>query len=268
LEDISVRITGEAALQKEINLRRAIEESIPSGIAAIGPDGKQTYVNRAFAEMVGWSPDELVGASAPFAYWPDEQVESIQQALAATLQGSAPRLGFELRFRRRKGEEFDALATIAALSGEAGDTSGWVASISDITEQKKAARDLARSEARLAMALEAVSMGAWEWDVKTGAVCWSPQLEAIHGIPPGRFRGTFEDFQADMNPEHRPRVLAAIEEAVNNRTAYQVEYEIVRPDATRTWVEARGRVLCDKAGNPERMIGVCMDIASRKAQAA
>ncbi len=70
-----------------------------------------------------------------------------------------------------------------------------------------------------------------------------------------------------MNPEHRPKVLGAIQRALETKQSYEVSYEIIRPDNSRRWLQARGRVLCDEAGNPERMIGVCMDVSSQKASA-
>jgi PAS domain S-box-containing protein len=247
LEDLSERVAGEAALRRETSLRRAIEESVPSGIAVIAPDGTQAYVNRAFADMVGWPAADLIGAKPPFVYWPDEDVPAIQRALDTVRAGATAADAFELRFRRRNGSLFDVLVTLAPLHDDGGDVSGWVASVSDITGRKREREQLSRSEARLAMALEAGRMGAWEWDIRSGAVSWSPQLEAL------------EHFQADMNPEHRPRVHASIEQALRTRSDYRVEYEIIRPDGSRTWVQARGRVLCDTAGEPEKMVGVCME---------
>jgi len=45
--------------------RKAIEESIPSGISGFDMEGHQIYVNRVFCEMVGWPEEELIGAKYP-----------------------------------------------------------------------------------------------------------------------------------------------------------------------------------------------------------
>ena len=71
----------EEKLKVEHALREAIENSVPSGIAAVDLDGRQTYVNPAFCGMVGWSEAELVGAKPPFVYWPPEEVEAITDGL-------------------------------------------------------------------------------------------------------------------------------------------------------------------------------------------
>ena len=104
-----------------VRLRDSIEKSIPCGIAAVQEDGTQSYVNRAFAEMVGWTAEELTGRKAPFEYWPES---------THTFAGKPGQ--YKLQLRRRSGELFDALVNIAPLSSEPGAPSGWVAAISPL----------------------------------------------------------------------------------------------------------------------------------------
>ncbi|HXH83519.1 MAG TPA: ATP-binding protein, partial [Candidatus Tectomicrobia bacterium] len=113
-------------------------------------------------------------------------------------------------------------------------------------------------------ALEAARMGVWEWTIATGAVRWSTGLEAIHGLAPGAFAGTFEAFQEDIHPDDRARVLAEIRRAVDARGEHRIEYRVVRPGGEVRWVEGRGRVVCDADGTPVRMLGVCMEVTERK----
>jgi PAS domain S-box-containing protein len=117
---------------------------------------------------------------------------------------------------------------------------------------------------RLALALDAGGMGTWEWNMKTGAVIWSPTLEAIHGLPPGSFGGTFEEFRKDIHPDDRERVLATIAESVAKRHEHRVEYRILPPDGRVRWLEARGNVVRFERGKPATMIGICADITERK----
>jgi PAS domain S-box-containing protein len=95
-------------------------------------------------------------------------------------------------------------------------------------------------------------------------VKWSPGLEAIHGYPAGSFPGTFEAFRNEIYPADRDRMLAAIGAAVEQRRDHHVEYRIVRPDGAVRWVEGRGQLFCDTQGQPERMVGVCVDVTERK----
>jgi PAS domain S-box-containing protein len=123
---------------------------------------------------------------------------------------------------------------------------------------------LAHSEEQLRVALEAGRLGAWDWDIPANKVTWSAMLEKIHGLDAGTFPGTFDAYQLDIHPEDRERVLAAISHAVADRTDHHVVYRIVLPDGETRWLEANGRLLCDAAGTPRRLVGVCVDITERR----
>jgi PAS domain S-box-containing protein len=117
----------------------------------------------------------------------------------------------------------------------------------------------------LELAMEAGQMGAWDWQIREAKVIWSRQLEAIHGIEPGSFAGTFDAYQQDMHPDDRERVVATIERTVRERRrSYEIEYRIVRPDGAERWLEAHGRLFVDDEGSPVRMLGICRDITERK----
>ncbi len=152
LRDVEVRRARkltEKKLWEEHAFRSAIENSIPSGIAVVNLDGRQTYVNPAFCEMVGWDETQLIGCKAPFAYWPAEEVETITSAMVHVAEGRLPADGFELRFCRRNGERFDVLVLVTALHDTFDNVSGWLSSITDITERKKAEAELRRSHEEL-----------------------------------------------------------------------------------------------------------------------
>jgi PAS domain S-box-containing protein len=152
LRDVEVRRARkltEKKLWEEHAFRSAIENSIPSGIVVLNLDGKQTYVNPAFCEMVGWGESELIGAKAPFAYWPAEDVESIGAAMAKVVEGNLPVDGLELRFCRSTGERFDVSILVTALRDSFDNVSGWLSSITDITQRKKAEAELRRSHEEL-----------------------------------------------------------------------------------------------------------------------
>jgi two-component system CheB/CheR fusion protein len=123
---------------------------------------------------------------------------------------------------------------------------------------------LGRSEEQLRVALEAGHLGAWDWDIAGNQITWSTMLEKIHGLAPGSFSGTFAAYQHDMHPEDRDRVLSAITRTMEERSEYHVIYRINRPDGEVRWLEAYGRLLCDAAGNPQRLTGVCTDVTERR----
>ncbi|MFW7381852.1 MAG: PAS domain S-box protein [Oligoflexus sp.] len=134
----------------------------------------------------------------------------------------------------------------------------------DAIEVAIAQESLRQSEERLRLALGSAGSGAWDWDIKENTVNWSAGLEKIHGLEPGTFGGTFDDFQSDIHPEDRERVLTSIQESVDTCATHNIEYHLILPDGQVRWVEARGAVICDNAGHAIRMLGVCTDISNRK----
>jgi PAS domain S-box-containing protein len=146
----------------------------------------------------------------------------------------------------------------------ADEAAGAVGVVQDITERHEADEALRKTQTRLQMAVEAGQMGDWEWTIATGKVHWSSALEAIHGLPAGGFGGTFEDFQRDIHPEDRAKVLTTIQQCVDTRTDYRIDYRIIKANGSMAWIEARAKLYLDARGDPERMIGICMDATSRK----
>jgi PAS domain S-box-containing protein len=122
---------------------------------------------------------------------------------------------------------------------------------------------LRQSERRLQMALEAGRMGAWEWDIKSGRVIWSPGVEELHGLEPGAFGGTFEEFQRYVHPDDAAMVEKRIRKALKTLDDYHVVYRIRRPDGVERWVEGFGKFVVE-GGEPVQLAGVCMDVTERK----
>jgi len=153
------RLTAEAALQTEAAFRKAMEDSVQTGLRARTLEGMITYVNPAFCRMVGWSAEELVGRMPPMPYWADEYLDETRAMHARVLAGEAPVEGFEIKFKRRNGELFDVLIHEAPLIDSQGRHSGWMGSIVDITEHKRVAELARQQEERLQASARLITMG-------------------------------------------------------------------------------------------------------------
>lgn len=124
------------------------------------------------------------------------------------------------------------------------------------------ADDALRAErSRLQLALAAGALGVWEWDVETGAVTWSERLDQIFGFAPGEFGRTLADFRARVHPDDVARVDEALQDAVSNKTTYDIQYRIVRvDDGAVRWVHASGRL---EHAASSTMTGVASDVTER-----
>ncbi len=124
-------------------------------------------------------------------------------------------------------------------------------------------QDLDRLRRRF-VAQAAANMGDWEWDIRTGEVRWSPEVEDMHGVARGGFGGKLENWLETIHPDDRERALATVQDAVQNHKEYELEYRTSRPDGRYCWTTSRGSVEYDTNGEPVRMAGMSMDISTRK----
>jgi two-component sensor histidine kinase len=112
-------------------------------------------------------------------------------------------------------------------------------------------------------ALVSAQIGVWSWDTATGKMTWSSNLEAVNGLPPGGFGGSFDSFLAGIHEDDRARVQAAIMEALRAHTAFRERYRAAgKAGHDDRWVETSGRVIAADGAAP-RMVGLCYDVADR-----
>jgi hypothetical protein len=150
------RLQAQKALVAETNFRRAMENSMLTGMRALDLHGRITYVNPAFCQMTGWNETELVGATAPFPYWPDQDREQLTKRLEEEISGQHSAGGFQVRVKRKDGSLFDARMYVSPLIDAAGKHTGWMTSMTDITEPNRIREQLASSHERFTIVLEAL----------------------------------------------------------------------------------------------------------------
>jgi hypothetical protein len=150
------RIQAQKALVAETNFRRAMENSMVTGMRALDLRGRITYVNPAFCQMTGWSESDLVGAVAPFPYWPDQDRELLMKRLEEEISGQHSAGGFQVRVKRHNGQLFDARMYVSPLIDASGKQTGWMTSMTDITEPNRIRDQLASSHERFTIVLEAL----------------------------------------------------------------------------------------------------------------
>ncbi|MEH2050139.1 PAS domain-containing protein [Nostoc sp.] len=137
----------------------------------------------------------------------------------------------------------------------------------ELKERQQVEAELRQSEQRLRLALSASRMGTWNWNIQTGKISWSDNLEASFGLEPGEFDGSFEMFAARVHPDDRDRVLAAVERAIATREDYDIEFRVVYPNGTIRWALSQGKVFYNQHGQPIQMAGIDLDITERKQSA-
>lgn len=258
--DITGRKAAEEALRAESAFRKAMEDSVITGLRAIDLTGRIMYVNSAFCRMVGFEEGELIGAKAPFPYWPSEEIETCSRNLELTLAGRAPASGFEMRIRRKNGERLDARFYLSPLIDLAGHQTGWMASVTDITEPKRVRAALEAAHERFEAVLDGLDAAVFVSDARTDEILFANRaFKAIHGFDavgrtvrgvavPQPERGDYRVDPRSLTVGDLPRELfdGELQHPLSGRWYH------VREHATR-WVD--GRVV---------RMGIATDITDRK----
>ncbi|MCE1191388.1 MAG: PAS domain S-box protein [Acidovorax sp.] len=171
------RLRAERDLADALAFRKAMEDSLVTGLRARDLQGRITYVNPAFCAMVGFSAQELLGQSANAPYWPPERVEEYRQRQAIRFAGTIPpREGFESEFMRKDGTRFPVLIIEAPLINAQGQHTGWMSAFLDISEQRRveelsrASQERLQATARLATVGEMASLLSHELNQPLAAI--------------------------------------------------------------------------------------------------
>ncbi len=148
------RTLAEAALIAETGFRRAMENSMSTGMRVFDMQGRIAYVNPAFCRMIGWNEADLIGRTAPFPYWLPGRHDHHRETLAQLLSGRTPSSGLEIEAQRRDGSRFTARMYVSPLRDPKGEQIGWMTSMTDITEPKRIREALTAAHERFMTVLE------------------------------------------------------------------------------------------------------------------
>ncbi len=159
LQDVRKRLAVQRALQQQNALRKAMEDSLVTGLRARDLNGYITYVNPALCKMVGFEASELVGHGPPMPYWAPEGMPEYQARHANMLAGTITKEGFETMFMRKDGARFPVMIFEAPLLNDQGRQTGWMSSIVDVTEQRHAQATARQQQEQLAAQARLATMG-------------------------------------------------------------------------------------------------------------
>jgi PAS domain S-box-containing protein len=163
----------QGALVQETNFRRAMENSMPTGMRAMDLEGRITYVNAAFCQMTGFPANELVGRLPPYPYWPPDRIDENGRLLQQELQGRSPAGGIEVKVMRKDGTPFFARMYVSPLIDPKGQQTGWMTSMTNITESKRIRDQLSASHERFTTVLEGLDASVSVLSVQQGELLFA-----------------------------------------------------------------------------------------------
>jgi len=257
----------QGALVQETNFRRAMENSMPTGMRAMDLDGRITYVNAAFCHMTGFASNELVGAIPPYPHWPPDRQEENARLLKQELQGRSPAAGIEVKVMRKDSSVFDGRMYVSPLIDPKGQQTGWMTSMTNITEAKRIRDQLTASHERFTTVLEGLDASVSVLSVQPGELLFANRSYRLwfgsdakgHVLMAGGVsdveQAGFADDEGDVVDELSGLPTEALTEAGANPREVYVE-------ALQKWFDVRSRYLQWTDGRLAQML-IATDITAR-----
>jgi PAS domain S-box-containing protein len=246
---------------------RVFFESSAAGHALIDPETKQfREVNRRMAEIVGRTPEELVGTPYTDITHPDDR-EQDENARRQLLEGGAREVSVDNRYLRPDGSVVWVRLTTTMVRDTSGAPSVQVTVVQDISERKRAEAELDESRTRLRLALDAADLGVFYYNGATGEDSWTEQAKRLLGVAP-EAPMSLGEFLSHIHPEDAPRITSYLDNLFTTGTGaveFQMEFRVVWPDGTLHHLAIHGvrQPRETSAGGPS-MLGTVRDITAAK----
>jgi len=219
------------------------------------------YSSPSIERILGYSQGELTGTIA-FQYLHENDVDQVKEIFKKLISVPGKALSEEFRFRHKEGN-WVYLESIGKNLPHSPDGPMVIINSRNITERKKAVRKLEEHKIQLDEAQQIAKVGSWQWKPQK-EVIWSDEMCRIYGYEPETFDNTYETFINHVHPDDRGVLEQRIEEALNEKSSFEVQNRIIRPDGEIRTLLCRGHVITDENDVVQKMIGTGQDVTEQK----
>jgi PAS domain S-box-containing protein len=263
-QDITEQKKTELALAASETRFRALIQNSSDIIRILDRDGRITYESPSAGRILGYPPGFIIGKNPRDLVYPEDR-ERVERDIREVYKNTNKGIPTEFRIRKADGTYLWVDAIGVNLMDVPG-INGIVVTIRPVDERKKAEQALLESEERLRLALEGADIASWDWDLVTNKVVFSDKFYAVLDRKPSELPATYETWTALMHPDDRDRVLPDLKRQIQEkRPLCEIEYRLLSNDGNWIWVLCRGTIAqTDEQGNAARLIGVNIDITSRR----
>jgi PAS domain S-box-containing protein len=259
----NIQLATEAALRSERDLNTAVLDTVGALVVVLDNQGHILNFNLACQQITGYTKQDAFGRKVwDFLLAPEEQT-AVRNVFNSLTAGQFPNF-HENDWVARDGVRHRIAWSNTVLTDASGGVTHVVATGIEISRLVQAEAALIRSEERLRLSQQYANIGAWDWDIATGALYWSEEIGHLLGYGEAVPESTYENFLQAIHPDDRQRVRDAVNACVERDVPYDVEHRVVWPDGSVHWLLERGGVTRSADGEPLRMLGIVQDITERK----
>ncbi|MEG4408149.1 PAS domain S-box protein [Microcoleus sp. MON2_D5] len=248
--------------QSEAIFRRLFESNI-FGVAIGDFSGRIAYANQSLLNMVGYTRSDLLSGKMRWDRMTPPEYLHLDALAAQELRAKGVATPFKKEYIRKDGSRVPILMGGTTLSPDDREPETIVAFFIDLTEISRVEAELKNNQERLQIAQQAGKIGTFEWNVQTGDIACTPELEALYGLPAGAI-DSYQSWAQMVHPDDRAVTEQQVKAAGASGEELNIEFRICRPDKSVGWIACRARVFQGDGGLPLRMIGVNVDISARK----
>ncbi len=262
VEDVTEQVQTAQQLAAERHRVAYIIEGAGLGTWELNLQTGEVRFNEQWAAIIGYSLAELDSLSRRTwkAHTHPDDVAQAELLRQRHVDGATPFYECPLRMRHRDGRWIQVLSRGCLLTRTPDGRPEWMFGTHvDVTQLRQHEEALVKSEALLNRASEAAGVGLWELDLVTSEVTWSKQTRRIHGVPDD-YQPTMEEGIGYYEPDARPAVQAAIEQAIHSGQRCDFELPFIQAGGQRIWVRVIGSVEYGGDGKPARLLGTIQDV--------
>lgn len=262
-QDCSEQVKFEAQLFDQIQLFKSLFVDAPEAVVVVGKNGLIQMVNPAFCHLYGASEEYLV--ATPLQALCAEK-DRAQFELTHVFDEETKVLeSKQSTYKMFDGSEHVLDSIGSVLRDRDGEAVGFILHLRDITEKLKTEEEIFKSQSRLSMAADSVGIGTWEWDVTTNQLEIDEWMYRIFGFEECSIDETFDKWQSLLFPSDYERLLLEIDELAQEKCEFlDSDYRITRPDGQTRYIKVNAKITYNAIFDPIRMIGVNLDITTRK----
>lgn len=273
--DRNVQVQYESELREQKIFFESLFEHAPEAIVLVGRDRDIKMLNPAFTDLFGYSLDDLKGKSTQVLY--ADESDFILQARAYKDNVEDVLNRYRVSYKSKQGKIFHTETIGSMIRNPDGSLGGYIAHIRDVTERLEVEQKMIDTNLRLSIAADAAGIGVWEFNLRENTLHWDDWMYRLYGFVAGSREPPQQVWDDCVYSEDKARlrsVFAGLEDSgayfTSKENASHIseeldfDFKIMRNDGQVRYLKSNGAIVFDKKGHASHLVGVNMDITSRK----